>query len=122
MQVSTPLTVRRVKAIRSASSGRPVRAGMAQETTRPANPTPTLVSEHKSRRSPDEVRSLEAQGGDRRRQTPMGHWRTYLRWKALPLAHVLLVNLLVAGLSSALVLLGFEVFQRCKAPYRAFGG
>ena len=35
---------------------------------------------------------------------------------------LLLVNLLVAGLSSALLILGIEVFQRLKAPYRAFGG
>jgi hypothetical protein len=35
---------------------------------------------------------------------------------------LLLVNLLVAGLSSALVILGIEVFHRFKAPYRAFGG
>jgi hypothetical protein len=35
---------------------------------------------------------------------------------------VLLVNLLVVGLSSALVILGVEVFHRFKAPYRAFGG
>jgi hypothetical protein len=35
---------------------------------------------------------------------------------------LLLVNLLVAGLSSALLILGIEVFHRFKAPYRAFGG
>jgi hypothetical protein len=32
------------------------------------------------------------------------------------------VNLLVAGLSSAVLILGIEVFHRFKAPYRAFGG
>jgi hypothetical protein len=35
---------------------------------------------------------------------------------------LLLVNLLVASLSSALLMLGVEVFHRFKAPYRAFGG
>jgi hypothetical protein len=32
------------------------------------------------------------------------------------------VNLLVAGLTSALLILGIEVFHRIKAPYRTFGG
>jgi len=45
-----------------------------------------------------------------------------LRWKTLPTVRLLLVNLLVAGLSSALLILGIEVFHRLKAPYRAFGG
>ena len=35
---------------------------------------------------------------------------------------LLLVNLLVASLSSALFILGVEVFHRFQAPYRAFGG
>jgi hypothetical protein len=35
---------------------------------------------------------------------------------------LLLVNLLVAGLCSALLILGVEVFHRFKAPYRTFGG
>jgi hypothetical protein len=48
--------------------------------------------------------------------------RKHSRWKAFPRVHLLLVNLLVAGLSSALVILGIEVFHRFKAPYRAFGG
>jgi hypothetical protein len=45
-----------------------------------------------------------------------------LRWKGLPTVRLLLVNLLVAGLSSALLILGIEVFQRLKAPYRTFRG
>jgi hypothetical protein len=46
------------------------------------------------------------------------------QWKgqAFPTVRLLLVNLLVAGLSSACLLLGVEVFYRVKAPYRAFGG
>jgi hypothetical protein len=52
----------------------------------------------------------------------MGHVRKHSRWKVCPRVHLLLVNLLVAGLSSALVILGIEVFHRFKAPYRAFGG
>src|SRR5262249_7378492 len=43
-------------------------------------------------------------------------------WKALSIVRLLLVNLLVAVLSSALLVLGVEVFHRVKAPYRAFGG
>jgi len=35
---------------------------------------------------------------------------------------LLRVNLLVIILSSALFILGIEVFHRFKAPYRAFGG
>src|SRR5215467_10511368 len=46
----------------------------------------------------------------------------YVRLKALPTVRLLLVSLLVASLSSALVILGVEVFHRFKAPYRAFGG
>src|SRR6266446_7603445 len=52
----------------------------------------------------------------------MWHLRTHLRWKILPTVRLLLVNLLVASLSSALLILGVEVFHRFKAPYRAFGG
>src|SRR5574341_2069038 len=52
----------------------------------------------------------------------MLHVLKHVRWKALPTARLLLVNLLVAGLSSALLLLGVEVFHRFKAPHRAFGG
>jgi hypothetical protein len=52
----------------------------------------------------------------------MWHLLNPLRWKTLPTVRLLLVNLLVAGLSSALLLLGIEVFHRLKAPYRAFGG
>jgi hypothetical protein len=52
----------------------------------------------------------------------MVHVRKHWRRKAFPMTHLLLVNLLVAVLSSALVMLGIEVFQRFKAPYRAFGG
>jgi len=40
----------------------------------------------------------------------------------LTTVRLLLVNLLVASLSSALLILGVEVFHRVKAPYRAFGG
>ena len=52
----------------------------------------------------------------------MSHWLKHVRWKALPTVRLLLVNLLVAGLSSALLGLGIELFHRLKAPYRAFGG
>ena len=52
----------------------------------------------------------------------MVHGLKYWRRKALPTVRLLLVNLLVTGLSSALVILGVEVFHRFKAPYRAFGG
>ena len=52
----------------------------------------------------------------------MVHLLKYLRWKALPTARLLLVNLLVAALSSALLILGVEVVHRFKAPYRTFGG
>src|SRR5262249_23296537 len=45
-----------------------------------------------------------------------------VRRKALPTVRLLLVNLLVASLSSAFLLLGVEVFHRLRAPYRAFGG
>ena len=45
-----------------------------------------------------------------------------LRWKALPRVRLLLMNLLVAGLTSALLILDYEVFHRTKAPYRTFGG
>ena len=49
-------------------------------------------------------------------------WLAQSRRKALPIMRLLLVNLLVAGLSSALCILGIEVFHRVKAPYRAFSG
>lgn len=52
----------------------------------------------------------------------MVHLLKYLRWKALPTVRLLLVNLLVAALSSALLILGVEVVHRFKAPYRTFGG
>ena len=52
----------------------------------------------------------------------MLHWLKPLRWKATSVGRLLLVNLLVAGLSSAVLVLGIEVFHRFKAPYRAFGG
>ncbi len=52
----------------------------------------------------------------------MWHLRKRLRWKVVPTVRLLLVNLLVASLSSALLILGVEVFHRFKAPYRAFGG
>ena len=45
-----------------------------------------------------------------------------LRWKALPTVRLLLVNLLVAGLTSALLILDIEIFHRIKAPYRTLGG
>ena len=45
------------------------------------------------------------------------HWSG----KVLPLVRLLLVNLLVACLSSLLLILGIEVFQRYLGPYRAFG-
>jgi hypothetical protein len=52
----------------------------------------------------------------------MWHLRKHLRWRVVPTVRLLLVNLLVASLSSALLMLGVEVFHRFKAPYRAFGG
>jgi len=52
----------------------------------------------------------------------MLHLLNPLRWKALPTVRLLLVNLLVAGLTSALLILGIEVFHRFKTPYRAFRG
>ena len=52
----------------------------------------------------------------------MLHVLKHVRRKALPTVRLLLVNLLVAGLSSAVLILGVEVFHRIKAPYRAFGG
>src|SRR5215470_5751475 len=52
----------------------------------------------------------------------MLHVHKHLKWKPLPIVRLILVNLLVAVLSSALVILGVEVFHRFKAPYRAFGG
>ena len=52
----------------------------------------------------------------------MLHLLKHLRWKTSSIVHLLLINLLVAGLSSALLILGVEVFHRFKAPYRAFGG
>jgi hypothetical protein len=52
----------------------------------------------------------------------MLHFLKYLSRKPLPTVCLLLVNLLVAGLSSVLLILGVEVFHRFKAPYRAFGG
>jgi hypothetical protein len=52
----------------------------------------------------------------------MVHWLKNWRGEALPTVRLLVVNLLVAGLSSALLILGIEVFHRFKAPYRAFGG
>ena len=52
----------------------------------------------------------------------MLHVLKHLKWKPLPIVRLILVNLLVAVLSSALLILGVEVFHRFKAPYRAFGG
>jgi hypothetical protein len=48
----------------------------------------------------------------------MLHWHKSLKGIFLPAARLLLV----AGLSSALFILGFEIFYRLKAPYRALGG
>jgi len=52
----------------------------------------------------------------------MLHVLKHLKWKPLLIVRLILVNLLVAVLSSALLILGVEVFHRFKAPYRAFGG
>lgn len=48
----------------------------------------------------------------------MLHWHKSWKGIFLPAARLLLV----AGLSSALFILGFEIFYRLKAPYRALGG
>lgn len=50
----------------------------------------------------------------------MSHVLKRLRWKA-PRGRLLLANVLVAGLSGALLILGVELVGRFKTPHRAFG-